>query len=129
MNTNPIQQEDEIAIRQLVQDMQDDQNTKNGKLFASAFAEEHDYIAIERMFLPNQTRQDNAHIHQRLYEENTSSVAGRYGEVEVRLERFQDPPPYPGGRRGARSERVAPEERSRQEDQEHHNRPDAQAGG
>jgi uncharacterized protein (TIGR02246 family) len=82
----PIQWEDYVAIRQLVQDMQDAQNTKNGELFASAFAREHDYIAINGMFLPNQSRQDNARIHQRLYDESTSSVAGEYGEVEVRLE-------------------------------------------
>jgi uncharacterized protein (TIGR02246 family) len=36
--------------------------------------------------LANQSRQDNARIHQRLYDESTSSVAGKYGEVEVRLE-------------------------------------------
>ena len=82
----PIQREDDVAIRQLVQDMQDAQNTKNGELFASAFAREHDYIAINGMFLPNQSRQDNARIHQRLYDESTSSVAGEYGEVEVRLD-------------------------------------------
>ena len=58
MNTRPIQQEDEAAIRQVVQNMQDAQNTKNGELFASAFAQEHDYIAINGMFLPNQTQQD-----------------------------------------------------------------------
>jgi uncharacterized protein (TIGR02246 family) len=66
--------------------MQDGQNTKNGELFASAFAQEHDYIAINGMFLPNQTRRDNARIHQRLYDACRSSVAGKYGEVEVRLE-------------------------------------------
>jgi uncharacterized protein (TIGR02246 family) len=38
------------------------------------------------MFLANQTRQDNARVHQRLYDEGTSSLAGKYGEVEVRLE-------------------------------------------
>jgi uncharacterized protein (TIGR02246 family) len=85
MNTTPIPQEDEAAIRRIVQDIQDAQNTKNGRLFASAFAQEHDYIAIHGMFLPNQTRQDNARIHQRLYDESRSSVAGKYGEVEVRL--------------------------------------------
>jgi uncharacterized protein (TIGR02246 family) len=66
--------------------MQDAQNTKNGALFASAFAQQHDYIAINGMFLTNQSRQDNARIHQRLYDESISSVAGKYGEVEVRLE-------------------------------------------
>jgi uncharacterized protein (TIGR02246 family) len=65
--------------------MQDGQNRKDGELFASAFAQEHDYIAINGMFLPNQRRKDNARIHQRLYDESTSSVAGNYGEVEIRL--------------------------------------------
>ena len=37
------------------------------------------------MFLPNQTRQDNARIHQRLFDESRSAVAGEYGQVKVRL--------------------------------------------
>jgi uncharacterized protein (TIGR02246 family) len=86
MNSGLIQREDEVAIRQLVQDLQDAQNTKDGELFASAFAQEHDYVAINGMFLANQTRQDNARVHQMLYDESTSSLAGKYGEVEVRLE-------------------------------------------
>jgi uncharacterized protein (TIGR02246 family) len=86
MNTVPISPEDGAAIRQLVQDMQDGQNSKDGELFASAFAQEHDYIAINGMFLPNQTQQDNARIHQRLYDESRSSVVGKYGEVEVWLD-------------------------------------------
>lgn len=85
MSTTVIRREDEAAIRQLVQNMQDGQNRKDGELFASAFAQEHDYIAINGMFLPNQRRKDSARIHQRLYDESTSSVAGNYGEVEVRL--------------------------------------------
>src|SRR5215218_4145904 len=42
--------------------------------------------------------------------------------------RLHDPPSYPGGRCGARSKRVSPEERSRQEDRKHHNRRDAKTG-
>jgi uncharacterized protein (TIGR02246 family) len=85
MNGEPIRRKDEAAIRQLVQDMQEGQNTKNGELFASAFAREHDYVAINGTFLPNQSQEDNARVHQGLYGESRSSVAGRYGEVEVRL--------------------------------------------
>ena len=85
MNSGPIRREDEVAIRRLVQDMQEGQNTKNGELFASAFAQEHDYVAINGMFLPNQTQEHNARVHQRLYDESRSSVAGRHVEVEVRL--------------------------------------------
>jgi uncharacterized protein (TIGR02246 family) len=76
---------DEAAIRRLVRDMQDGQNARDGEQFASAFANEHDYVAINGMFLSNQTREDNARVHQRLYSESTSSVSGNYGEVEVRL--------------------------------------------
>lgn len=85
MNGWPIRREDEAAIRQLVQNMQEGQNAKNGELFASAFSKEHDYVAISGMFLPNQTREDNARIHQVLYDESRSSVAGKYAEVEVSL--------------------------------------------
>jgi uncharacterized protein (TIGR02246 family) len=85
-NAGPIRREDEAAIRRLVRVMQDGQNSKDGELFASAFAREHDYVAINGMFLPNQTPRDNARVHQRLYDESRSSVAGSYGEVEVRLD-------------------------------------------
>ena len=83
--TRPIQREDEAAIWQVVQYMQDGQNTQDGELFASAYAQDHDYIAINGMFLANQTQQDNACIHQRLNDESSSTVAGKYPEVEVRL--------------------------------------------
>jgi uncharacterized protein (TIGR02246 family) len=85
MNAGQVQEENQAAIRRVVRNMQDAQNTKNGELYASAFAQEHDCIAINNMFLPNQTRQDNARIHQRLFDESRSSVAGAYGKVEVRL--------------------------------------------
>src|SRR5215207_4773694 len=84
-DAGPIRREDEAAIRRLVRDLQEGQNSKNGELFASAFAPEHDYVAINGVFLPNQTRQDNARVHQRLYDEGMSSVVGKYGDVEVRL--------------------------------------------
>ena len=86
MNPRPNQREDEAAIRRLVRDMQHGQNAKDGELFASAFAQEHDYIAINGMFLPDQSQKHNARVHQRLYTESTSSVAGNHGEVEVRLD-------------------------------------------
>jgi uncharacterized protein (TIGR02246 family) len=85
MKSGPIRWEDAAAISRLVQNMQDGQNGKDGRLFASAFAREHDYIAINGMLWPNQTRRHNASVHQRLYDEGTCSVAGPYGEVEVRL--------------------------------------------
>src|SRR5215213_7715218 len=85
-DAGPIPREDEAAIRRLVRDLQEGQNSKDGELFASAFAPDHDYVAINGVFLPNQTRRDNARVHQRLYDEGKSSVAGKHGEVEVRLD-------------------------------------------
>ena len=86
MDGGTLGREDEAAIRRLVRVMQDGQNSRNGELFASVFAEEHDYVAINGAFLPDQSRRDNARVHQRLYDEGTSSVAGKYGEVGVRLD-------------------------------------------
>jgi uncharacterized protein (TIGR02246 family) len=86
MDGGTLRREDEAAIRRLVRVMQDGQNSRNGELFASAFAPEHDYVAINGVFLPDQSRRDNARVHQRLYDEGTSSVAGKYGEVEVQLD-------------------------------------------
>jgi len=84
-DAGPIRREDEAAIRRLVRDLQEGQNAKDGEQFASAFAPEHDYVAINGVFLPNQTREDNARVHQRLYDEGRSSVAGKHRDVEVRL--------------------------------------------
>ena len=42
---------DEIASRRVVQDMQDAQSMNNDELFASASAEEHDYIAVNDKFV------------------------------------------------------------------------------
>jgi uncharacterized protein (TIGR02246 family) len=85
MNTGPVQRKGEAAIRQRVQYMQDGQNARNGELFASAVAQDHDNVAINGTFLPNYTRRDNARIHKWLYDERRSSVVGKYGEVEVWL--------------------------------------------
>jgi len=43
---------DEIASRQIVQNMQDAQSTNNDELFASASAQEHDYIAFNDKWYP-----------------------------------------------------------------------------
>jgi len=79
MNDGPIRREYEAAIRQLIEGMQEVQNTKKEELFNSAFAQEHDYVAVNWKVLANQTQEDNARRHQALYDESSSSVAGRYG--------------------------------------------------
>jgi len=79
MNDGPIRREYEAAIRQLIEGMQEVQNTTKEELFNSAFAQEHDYVAVNWKVLANQTQEDNARRHQALYDESSSSVAGRYG--------------------------------------------------
>jgi uncharacterized protein (TIGR02246 family) len=86
MNTGPVQRKGEAAIRQRVQYMQDGQNARNGELFASAFTQDHDYVAINGTFLPNHTRRDNARIHKWLYDDSRCSVAGKHPKVDVRPE-------------------------------------------
>ena len=72
------QQGDDASIRQVVQNMQDGWNKKDGRLFASSFAEEHDYVVINGMFLPKLTRESNARQHQQLFD-------GVYKEVDLQL--------------------------------------------
>jgi uncharacterized protein (TIGR02246 family) len=84
MNTGPVQRKGEAAIRQRVQYMQDGQNARNGELFASAFTQDHDYVAINGTFSPNHTPRDNARIHKWLYDDSRCSVAGKHPEVDVR---------------------------------------------
>jgi uncharacterized protein (TIGR02246 family) len=58
------QSADEAA--QIATQLQDGWNAKDGKQFAAAFAPEHDYVAVNGMFLPSITPEANAHGHQRL---------------------------------------------------------------
>jgi uncharacterized protein (TIGR02246 family) len=76
---------DEAAIREVVKTRQNGQNIRNGKLFASGFANDHDYIVINGMFRPNLTQEDNARSHQVLYDGARSSLGGNLGEVEVQF--------------------------------------------
>jgi uncharacterized protein (TIGR02246 family) len=85
-HTKSAQKVDETAIRQVVQKMQNGQNSKNGQMFASAFAKEHDYIVIDGTYLPNQTRETNARAHQALYDgDRASSLGENLGEVGIKL--------------------------------------------
>lgn len=62
------QSADEAAIQQIVQGMQDGWNRKDGKAFAEAFAEQHDYINIQGLYLPNARKEGNARAHQQLFD-------------------------------------------------------------
>jgi uncharacterized protein (TIGR02246 family) len=72
------QEADEAAIRQAVQTMQDGWNQKKGAVFASSFAQEHDYVVVNGMFLPKMSREANAQAHQGLFD-------GVYKEVDLKL--------------------------------------------
>lgn len=72
------QEADEAAIRQAVQTMQDGWNQKKGVVFASSFAQEHDYVVVNGMFFPKWTREANAQAHQGLFD-------GVYKEVDLKL--------------------------------------------
>lgn len=69
---------DEAAIKQAAQTMQEGWNKKDGKMFASPFAEKHDYININGLYLPNITRDSNARAHQGLFD-------GPYKEIDLQL--------------------------------------------
>lgn len=69
---------DDAAMKQIVQTMQDGWNRKDGKMFASAFVEKHDYININGLYLPNITRDSNARAHQGLFN-------GPYKEIDLQL--------------------------------------------
>lgn len=59
--------DDEAAIAQLAQAMQDGWNRKDGQAFAAPFADGHDYVNIHGMFIPDASREGNARAHQGLF--------------------------------------------------------------
>lgn len=72
MTTNTVNAQasmstDEMAIHQIVQDMQDGWNAKSGERFAAHFADDHDYIVWNGMYNPHCDRTINAQGHQGLY--------------------------------------------------------------
>lgn len=72
------QQSDEDTIKQIAQTMQEGWNKKDGKMFASPFAEEHDYVNINGLYLPNIKRDGNGRAHQGLFD-------GPYKETDLQL--------------------------------------------
>ncbi len=62
------QSEDEIAIKEIVQGMQNGWNKKNGNDFAAGFAEQHDYVNLFGLYLPNARKEGNARAHQQLFD-------------------------------------------------------------
>ncbi len=58
---------DEEAIRTIVTTMQNGWNEKNGKIFASSFANPHNYIVVNGMYLSSITPEMNANSHQGIF--------------------------------------------------------------
>lgn len=58
---------DEMAIHQIVQDMQDGWNTKSGEKFASHFAADHSYVVWNGLYMAHADPVTNAQIHQGLF--------------------------------------------------------------
>lgn len=61
-------QKEEAAIRELVQTMADAWSEGNGEKFASAFANEHDYVVWNGYYFKGFNPQGNAAAHQGLFE-------------------------------------------------------------
>ncbi len=71
---------DEAALRRIVQNIQDGWNQRNGALFASGFADGHDYVVINGMHLSKVSAKMNADMHDQLwrtkYSEGSTLVLG-----------------------------------------------------
>ena len=58
----------EQAITNILNIIQSGWNEKSGEKFASSFFEVHDYIVVNGLYLPALTRQQNARVHQQLFD-------------------------------------------------------------
>jgi hypothetical protein len=80
---------DEIASRQVVQDMQDAQSTNNDELFASASAEEHDYIALNDKFVSG-TKKTEKSKKRTVYAPQAERNSTPPAVISVKLEEDED---------------------------------------
>ena len=63
-----VNKAEEQAITNVLSTIQTGWNEKSGEKFATAFAEVHDYIVVNGMYLKAFTREQNAKIHQQLFD-------------------------------------------------------------
>src|SRR5262249_54048513 len=62
-------------------------NSKDSAVFASAFADVHDYVIINGTLVPNMTREANAQVHQELFEgSRQSALGGSLSEIQAQYE-------------------------------------------
>lgn len=58
---------DEKSLQKIVNTIETGWNTKSGTLFASVFADIHDYIVVNGMYMPGFSQKANAEAHQGLF--------------------------------------------------------------
>ncbi len=80
---------DEIASRRVVQDMQDAQSTNKDELFASASAEEHDYIAVNDKFASG-TKKTEKSNKRTVYAPQTERNSTPPAVISVKLDEDED---------------------------------------
>ncbi|HMQ62539.1 MAG TPA: SgcJ/EcaC family oxidoreductase [Flavilitoribacter sp.] len=59
---------DEMAVRQIMQDLQDAWNNKSGEQFAAHFAADHSIVVWSGLYMPHLTPEVNAESHQGLFD-------------------------------------------------------------
>lgn len=59
---------DRAAIEAVIQRLPDGWNRRDAQLFASAFTEPHDYVAVGGFLAPDLTRHGNAQAHEKLWQ-------------------------------------------------------------
>lgn len=81
------QQGDEAAIKQIVQTMQDGWNKKDGKMFASHFAEEHDYVnvwgTVSAEGEPRRQREGSSRTVRRALQGSRRTISRREGPLSL----------------------------------------------
>ena len=65
---NTITSNDEAAIQSILQNIETSWNARSGKGYSADFAEVHDYIVWSGLYLPNQSKEMNARVHQSIFD-------------------------------------------------------------
>ena len=75
---------DETAIHNVIQGMEDAWAAKNGEVFASYFADDHDFIVWFGLYFPNSNRAENAGNHQGIF-----NTIYKNWDVELRVDKMR----------------------------------------
>ena len=79
-----ISAKDEAAVKSILTTLQDGWNNKSGELFASVFADVHDYVVINGMYFPSFERENNANVHQGIFNSIYKNV-----DVQIKLDKIK----------------------------------------